>query len=252
MSNLKSKHDILSQISSNHDILRLLVHRSHKLPVKSKKTQKTQATPLPNKSKISPSSKSPNSPRGASPSQSSSKFPTIKSPISINSVEFPINYYDQLANFVLPEVSKAQKRPTFHSVNPRVSNDLKSHKISEAGIIEFKPEFPKVYSKPCILRKNKKTSEFSSNVDFRKELAEKFKKILPAYQPARVEEGKVAHLKHCSGGNFNPGMNLAVEVQDSERKRPAKTSRLKQHVREIVKEDDSSLEGWSFIDQGVD
>lgn len=273
------KNDIVTQISSKHDILKLLVHRSQRVSIKDKKTlkkPKNYFTPLPYKHKVSKSPnspESPKSPREYSPPPPPFKFPSLKSPITINSVEFPINYYDQLANLVLPEVRKSAKRPTFNSVNPRVSNELKSHKLSEAGVIEFRPDFPQVRSKPCLVRhKAKNTTDFSSNVDFKAELTEKFRKLLPAYQPNPEEaaNGKNFLIKtDRTGENEKSEYNRGVKRQglcmnnekklvsvgvdtgnhdEKDRGKERKTTRLQKFVKEVIEVDESVLQGWSFND----
>lgn len=229
MNSARLKHEKFYQSASGQDVLRLLVHRSQKIHLKNWKNINNFKTPVPQKAYQSPI---PGNSKHNSKSPSYTKLPNLKAPIALNSVEFPINYYDQLANLVLPEVNKTQKRPIFNSVNPRVANELKSQKLSEAGIIEFKPNFPRQVKKEIYLKKQTKiTADFSTNTPAQLNLVEKIRELLPVAESQRGDEED-------------------LEEKKVENRRIAKNlSRIKKNekIRKVDK-DVSMISGWTFQD----
>ena len=183
MESTRLRRENFYKSTSGKDFLSVLVHRNQQIKLKNTKKYKS---PVPPKSIQSP----PNfSSRHSSKSPSCPKLPTLKAPIALNSVEFPINYYDQLTTLFLPDVNRSQKRPPNHSVNPRIANQLKTQKLSEAGVVEFKPDFPQTLQEKISSRKlKKKTAEFSGNFDFQLNLIEKIKELLPVAESGKGEE----------------------------------------------------------------
>lgn len=229
MENTRLRQEKFYKSTSGKDFLTVLVHRSQKIKLKDAKNHKS---PVPPKNTQSP----PNlSSRHSSKSPSCPKLPNLKAPIAVNSVEFPINYYDQLTTLFLPEVNKSQKRPANNSVNPRIVSQLKTQKLSEAGIIEFKPDFPqKIQEKLYLKKQKKKTAEFAGNVNFQLNIIDQIKELLPVAESGKGDEDDLEERK-------------VVKVKVAKN-----LSRLKRAEKnERIEEENSMLTGWTLQESEI-